>query len=74
MCLLSKGFEEVKHFEDHAQTCAMRPPSLVKVSSPMECKVENPPVISPKPKRRWCQKPIHPDEQSRFPISDFAEY
>ena len=69
-----KGFEEKTHFESHVQTCPMRPPPLLKVPSSVECKEEDPQVISPKPRARWCQKPIHPDEQPRFPMDEFADY
>ena len=69
-----KVFDQSKDLEYHQIVCTMRPPPLLHVPSPMDCKTDDPPVISPKPRERWCQKPIHPDDQPRFPINEFSEY
>ena len=74
-CLYCKErFEEIKHLEDHRETCAKRPPPVLQAPSVEGSRGSESPVINPTPRERWCQKPVHPDDQVRFPINEFTEY
>ena len=67
-------FEESKHLEDHRETCAKKPPPVLQAPSVEGSRGSESPVINPTPRERWCQKPVHPDDQVRYPINEFTAY